>query len=298
MANVCGYKKGLKCSKLVQLKLGLSICTLALSIINGDDSLLDFIQSEGWIGRPEAFSWLPLPVGSVQDAINFNRTMNNWLCSWSNPIASFPCESVTAAGLLTSGYLWPMNCHINIAEIISKVNKFVDQLPLDSLAACEVVKASVCETLDQVSILAGKNRAVHLCHEILWDNKQASLRGLDTSDSCEASGPLRFLKKWNEIEKDRTMLHFSEVVRSCCLFTDMDHSVADYVFVPHSDSMFSWDGSHFTVTLAWNVQLMDCSMTSGNQPLRLCYLGQPEELYFLGSPERFGSVEPQRFLIE
>ena len=124
---------------------------------------------------------------------------------------------------------------------------------MDSLAACKVVKASVCETLDQVSILAGKNRAVHLCCKILWDIKQASLRGLDTSDSCEASGPLWFLKKWNEINEDRTTLHFNEVVRSCCLFTDINHSVADYVFVPRSNLMFSWDGSHFTVALAWNV---------------------------------------------
>ncbi|KAF4628132.1 hypothetical protein G7Y89_g10022 [Cudoniella acicularis] len=298
MANVCGYKKGLKCPKLVQLKLGLSICTLALSIVNGDGGLLDFIQMECWIGRPEAFSWLPLPVGSVKDAIDSNRTMNNWLCLWSEPIPSFPCESVTVAGLLTSGYLWPMNCHIRIAEIISKIDGFVDRLPLDSMVDCEVIKAIICETLDQVSILAGKNRAVHLCNEVLRNIEQATLRGLDNSDPCETSGPLRFLKEWDEIDEDRTTLHFSEVVESCCLFTDIDHSVADYVFVPYSDSMFLRDGSHFTVALAWNVRLMDCSMTSCNQPLRLRYLGQPEELYLLGSPKRVESVEPQRFLIE
>lgn len=103
MANVCGYKKGLRCPRLVQLKLGLSICTLALSIINGDSSLLDFIQNECWVGRPQAFSWLSLPVGSVEDAISSNRTMNNWLGSWGELISSFPCESLTKDGLLTSG---------------------------------------------------------------------------------------------------------------------------------------------------------------------------------------------------
>jgi hypothetical protein len=298
MANACGYKKGLKCTKLVQLKLGLSICTLALSIVNGDDSLLDFIQTEGWIGRREAFSWLPLPVGSVKDAIDFNRTQNNWLCSWSEPIPSFPCESVTAEGLLTLGYLWPMKCHIRIAEIISKVDEFADRLPLDSMANGEGIKDMICETLHQVSLLAGMTRVAHVYTEEFHDHEQATLRGLDNSNPREASGPLRFLKKWDEIDKGRTTLHFSEVVGSCCLFTDIDHSVADYVFVPYSDSMFLYDGSNFTVALAWNVQLTDCSMISGNQPLRLHYLGQPEELYLLGSPKRAASVEPQRFLIE
>jgi hypothetical protein len=296
MANVCGYKKGLISPRLVELKLGLSICTLALSIINGDDSLLDFIQRECWKRRREAFSWLPLPVGSVKDAIDSNRTQNNWLCSWREPIASFPCESVTAVGLLTSGYLWPMKYHIRIAEIISKVDEFVDRLSLDS--SDENFKATTCEILDQVSILAGKDIAMRLYHEVLWDVGQATLRGLDNSDPCEASGPLRFLKEWGEIDEDRTTLRFSEVVKSCCLFTDIDHSVADYVFVPYSDSMFYLDGSQFIVGLAWNVRLMDCSTPGGNQPLRLRYLGQPEELYLLGSPDCVESVEPQRFLIE
>jgi hypothetical protein len=169
MANVCGYKKGFRCPKLVQLKLGLSICTLALSIVNGDNSLLDFIQRECWVRRPEAFSWLSLPVGSVKDAIDSNRTQNNWLCLWSEPVPTFPCESITPEGLLTSGYLWPMKCHIKIAEIISKVDEFVDRLPLDQISACECIKAVVCEALNQVSILAGKHRAVHLWREELWD---------------------------------------------------------------------------------------------------------------------------------
>jgi hypothetical protein len=296
MANICGYKKGLIRQDLVQLKLGLSICTLALSIVNGDGSLLDFIQSECWTRRSEAFSWLPLPVGSVKDAIDSNRTKNNWLCSWSEPIPRFPCESVTAEGLLTSGYLWSIKCHIRIAEIISKVDEFVGRLPLDSVD--EIIKATICEILNQVSILAGRDTAVGLYNEVLWDVEQATLRGLDNSGPCEASGPLRFLKEWGEIDEDRTTLHFSEVVKSCCLFTDLDHSVADYVFVPYSDSMFRCDGSHFIVGLAWNVRLMDSSTHGGNQLLRLRYVGQPGELYLIGPPNRVESVEPQLFLIE
>lgn len=75
--------------------------------------------------------------------------------------------------------------------------------------------------------------------------------------------------------------------------------MTDYVFVPSSDSMFISDGSHFTVGLSWSVQLMGGSTTCSNRPLRLRYLGQPdEELYLLGSPKRFQSVDPERFLIQ
>ncbi|KAF8859475.1 hypothetical protein BDZ45DRAFT_725232 [Acephala macrosclerotiorum] len=296
MANVCGYKKGLRCPRLVQPKLGLSICTLALSIINGDNSLLDFIQNEGCVGRPRAFSWLPLPEGSVKDTIDFNRTMNNWLCSWGESISSFPCESLTENGLLTSGYLWPMKCHIKIAEIISKS---YERLDLEGMTDSEYFKAIVCAALDQVSILAGKDRARHFYKEELWNPKETTLRGPDNSDPCEASGPLRFLQKWDDIDEDRTTLHFSEAIESCCLFTDIDDSVTDYVFVPYSDSMFLRNGSHSTVGLAWNVRLMDCSTTGSNQPSRLRYLSQPDEdLYLLGSPKRLESAKPQRFLIE
>lgn len=96
------------------------------------------------------------------------------------------------------------------------------------------------------------------------DVQEANSAGLGDSSPCGPSGPLRFVKKGFEIDADRSTLHFSEVIESCCLFTGLDGSVADYVFIPYSDSMFRWNGSHFTMALAWNVRLMDCLMAGGN----------------------------------
>ncbi|KAH8800905.1 hypothetical protein F5884DRAFT_544543 [Xylogone sp. PMI_703] len=76
IANVCGYRKALDCQQLVRLKLGFSICTLALSIVNDDRRLIDFIQT-GSAEQAQGYKALVLSQRSIRDAINSDRALTN-----------------------------------------------------------------------------------------------------------------------------------------------------------------------------------------------------------------------------
>ncbi len=61
------------------------------------------------------------------------------------------------------------------------------QLLLKSMSEDERVIALIGEAIEQVSLLARKDRAVHLYHEVLWDNKQAAQDGPCNSSHSDTS---------------------------------------------------------------------------------------------------------------
>src|SRR5438034_11118773 len=105
---------------------------------------------------------------SLQDAINFNRSMNNSFLSWTQPVYTFPCHSVTRRGLLTSGYLWPMNCHIKIDEIKAKAHDHLDMLSLNSVSV-EATKEVILGALDHIDAVVGPDRMGLLAQNVLLD---------------------------------------------------------------------------------------------------------------------------------
>jgi hypothetical protein len=86
---------------------------------------------------------------------NCVQRVNNLLGCRKEPVSTFTCEFGTSQGLLTWVYLWPMNYHIEIAEIVSRVDGFLDELPLDRVSNAEVTKASICGGFYQVFVLVG-----------------------------------------------------------------------------------------------------------------------------------------------